>query len=274
MTDRTVVLEPGWNNYPIKLIDLGDGTYALATTATFAGDVVFGASVEVTNDAGNPLPVTSTQLAASLGQKAMAASNAVVIASDQSALQVIGNTPRLTGSVSRPADATQYSIGDILANSGTAASVVPITFTLTRTSGRISGCRCVVTPASGNLVITALDFDLLLFRPEASIPFAAAGYPADNAALAITAAAMKELVGIFRFTSGGWRNPAGALTAGVTGYQAQPLYSPTSTPRPYAPFNVVSTGASTLLGLIQMQGAWNPGNVVNALDFALDVDLD
>ena len=44
----------------------------------------------------------------------------------------------------------------------------------------------VVTPASGNLVITALDFDLLLFRPNTNIPFADAGYPADNTALAVT----------------------------------------------------------------------------------------
>ncbi len=182
----------------------------------------------------------------------------------------VGGAPRIAANFSRPADNTAYSAGDIIANSGTGSAVVPITFTLDRPSGRITGCRCVVTPASGNLVITALDFDLLLFRPEASIPFAAAGYPADNAALPISAAAMRELVAAFRFSAGAWRNPAGTLVAGITGYQSQALNSS----RAIAPFNVDGLASQSLLGVVQVLAAWTPTGVVNRFDFALDVDLD
>lgn len=184
-------------------------------------------------------------------------------------------TPRLTANFSRPADATQYSISDHIANSGTGSSVVPITFTAAgigasaRYSGKITGCRCVVTPASGNLVITALDFELILFRPESGVPFAAGSYPADNAALAITAAAFRERVCSFRFSSGAWTNPAGTLVAGVTGYQSVAINSS----RPYAPFNCVDLAALPI-GVVQALAVWNPGAVVNRFDFALDVDLD
>lgn len=173
----------------------------------------------------------------------------------------------VTATFSRPADATAYASGDIIANSGTAGLVVPITFNLpVRSDGRITGCRAVVTPASSTLVVTALDFDLLLFRPTTDIPFVAGGFPADNAALAIPAAAYRELVGIFVFVNGAWRNESGALTAGVTGYQAvncatrnkYPFSIPSNTPR--------------LIGVLQAKGAWTPGAVVNRFDFTLDIE--
>jgi len=183
-----------------------------------------------------------------------------------------GFTPRVTGVLVRPSDATQYAIGDIIANSATANLVVPISFTVARVaggSGRISGCRCVVSAASGTIVLPA--FDLLLFRPEAGIPFAAAGYPADNAALSITAAAMIEKVAIMSFSATGWRNSAGGATAtGTAVYQSVVLASG----RPYAPFNLTSCGGQAILGVLQAQNTWNPGAVVNTLTFALDVDQD
>lgn len=181
----------------------------------------------------------------------------------------VGITPRLTATLSRPADNTAYSAGDIIANSGTANLVVPVAFTPGRNSGRITGCRCVVTPASGNLVITALDFELLLFRSNSNIPFAAAGYPADNAALLLTAAAFRELIAAFKFSAGNWRNPAGTLVAGITGYQA---VTPNST-RVIDPFNIAGL-AGTILGVVQVLSAWTPTGIVNQFDFALDADLD
>lgn len=180
-----------------------------------------------------------------------------------------GFTTRLAANFSRPADNTAYTAGDAIANSTTASAVVPITFALDSDSGRITGCRSVVTPASGNLVITALDFDLLLFRPESAIPFAAGSYAADNAALAISAAAMRELIAVFRFNASAWRNPAGGLTAGVAGYQSVALNSS----RVLAPYNVEGLSGQ-LLGLVQALGAWTPTGVINRFDFALDVDAD
>lgn len=183
-----------------------------------------------------------------------------------------GFTPRVTATYARPADNTAYSVGDLIGNSGTANLVVPISFTVGRLSGggsgRITGARCVVTAASGTIVLPA--FDLLLFRPESNIPFAAAGYPADNAALNVTSAAMLQLVGVLAFSSTNWRNQAGGSTAaGTQIYQATGFVN-----RPYAPFNLDTTALQTILGLLQAQNTWTPTGVVNTFDIALDVDQD
>lgn len=178
-----------------------------------------------------------------------------------------GTTPRCTATFTRAASATQYTAGDAIMPATAAALLFPVPH---NSSGRISGCRCVVTPASGNLVITALDFELILFRPNGNVPFADASYPADNAAMAISAAAMRERVCSFKFTNGLWVNTLGAYTADVTGYQSQGLNSP----RPYAPFNTEGLTLQALRGVVQVLSAWNPGNVAQQFDFALDVDLD
>lgn len=186
-------------------------------------------------------------------------------------LVVRGTTPLITGQLVRASDATQYAIGDHIANSTTAASVVPITFPVTpRTSGsgRLSGGRCVVTAASGTIVLP--KFDLLLFRPATNIPFAAAGYPADNAALNVSAAAMKELVGILSFSDTGWRNQAGGTTAAG----AQIWQDAAFAPRSFASFNLTGLSTVNLLGILQAQNTWNPGAVANTFDFTLDADDD
>jgi len=178
-----------------------------------------------------------------------------------------------TATMTKPSDATAYAAGDIIANSLTAASVVPLTFanalkSLTG-SGRLMGARCVVTPASGNLVITNFAFDLLVFRPGTNIPFAAAGFPADNAAMAVSAAAMRELITVFQFVAGAWRNPAGGVAAGgASGWQA--IGNPTG--RTSAPFDLASLNANSLVGVLQAQAAWTPGAVAQQFDFVLDVE--
>lgn len=179
-----------------------------------------------------------------------------------------GFTPRLIATFNNPSSGGAYTAGDNIANSATGSAVVPMRFSVARESGRILGCQAVVTPASGNLVITALDFDLLLFRPVASIPFAAAGYPADNAAMAISAAAKRELVARFRFSASSWINTLGATSAGITGDQEAIPYL-----RPVASFSVVGL-TQELLGVVQALSAWTPGAVINRFDFALDMDYD
>lgn len=184
-----------------------------------------------------------------------------------------GTTPRITATMSIPADNNALAAGDAISNSATGSAVVPIEFTMPRTSGRITGCRGVVTPASSNLVITNLDFDLLLFRPETNIPFAAGSYIAHNSAMAISAAAMRQLVGVIRFNSSSWRSPAGSTSvAGVAGYQRGALLSSA----PYFPWNISDAAASTTIirAVVQAQAAWNAANVINQFDFALDVDVD
>jgi hypothetical protein len=175
---------------------------------------------------------------------------------------------RLEQNFSRPADNTAYALGDNIANSLTGASVIPLNFPLPADSGIITGASAVVTPASGSLVITALDFDLLLFLPETDIPYADAGFPADNAALVIGAASMRKLIAVFSFVNTAWRQPTGAVTAGATGFQQL-----APTPRVKYPFNV-SGLAKKLVGVVQAKAAWTPTGVVNRFDFALDVLTD
>jgi hypothetical protein len=186
--------------------------------------------------------------------------------------EVGGYSPRVTATFTRPADNTAYQAGDIIANSLTASLVVPLTFQAARVSGgsgRLTGCRAVVAPASGNLVIANLAFDLLVFRAAADTPFAAAGYPADNAQMTVTAAALRELVAVFPFPAAGWRSGLGSVTAaGAAGWQAVLL----SSGRNYAPFNLASIPSQNLVGVVQAQAAWAPTGVANTFDFALDVE--
>lgn len=194
--------------------------------------------------------------------------------SSESVIGVTGGiTPHVTASFTRPSDATQYDIGDNIANSQTAASVTPITFSnaarVVNGSGRVTGCRCVITPNGGNLAISNCAFDLLVFRPVTNIPFTTALYPADNAPMSIPATAMRELVAIFSFAASLWRNPAGGTTTGGPGgYQSAEI----SSGRAFAPFNLTGTGSQALVGVLQAQATWNPGAVDQRFDFALDIE--
>lgn len=178
-------------------------------------------------------------------------------------------SPRVLATYTRPGQATIYAAGDSVSDSQSAAAVLPVVFECPRQFGELYGARCVVTPASGNLVITAFAFDLLLFQPLTNIPFADGSYIVDNGALAVSAAAMKELVGVFSFAANAWRNPAGGVTAGAAGHQA---VAPAGRTR-YG-FNLEKCATRRLLGLIQVQAAWDPGNVAQQFDFALDVRSD
>ena len=175
--------------------------------------------------------------------------------------------PKLTASIAKPSDATAYTAGDHVANSLTAASVVPMEFVLQgdQFAGKIMGARMVVQPASGNLVITALDVDLLLFRNTTNIPFAPAGFPADNGVLTLTEAMCKDLVAVIPFVNGAWRNQLGALTAGTVGWQAVTLSQP-------RPFSLRTDVRPSLIGLLQIKGAWTPGAVAQAITVDVDVE--
>lgn len=180
--------------------------------------------------------------------------------------RVGGITPRVTAQLVRPGQATAYAANNIIANSQTAGSVEPMTFTfaegLPNGSGLLFGAKCVAKAASSGLVTTNMAFDLLLFRPETSIPFAAGGYPADNAALSLTSAMLKQLVARFSFTAAGW------VTSGLetgAGYQ---VVAPASG-LPFMPFDLQGLNANYLRGIVQAKAAWDPGNVAQTLDFEL-----
>lgn len=181
--------------------------------------------------------------------------------------RVGGITPRVTAQLVRPASATTYAANDHIANNGTGADVTPMVFTFAEIggsgSGVITGAKCVAKATSGALVTTNFAFDLLLFRPATDIPFADGSYPADNAALSITSSMLNQLVGRFSFTAAGW------VTSGLetgAGYQTVAEASGLS----FVPFDLQGLGTVNYLnGILQAKAAWDPGAVVQTLDFEL-----
>lgn len=187
-------------------------------------------------------------------------------------LRVAGNTPHVTATYVRVDTALvgNYAIGDIIANSTTAALVVPIQFPVgVGASGRIVGCRCTVAAASGTIVLP--QFDLILFRPATNIPFAAGSYPADNSLLTLTAAANAERVCKFAFNSLLWENATGGVTAsGDHVWQEAGVASGQG----FAPFNLDALPGASLLGVMRSQIAWATGTVTQTFNFTLEVELD
>lgn len=206
----------------------------------------------------------------------LSAVSRVIQAGENHVGQIGGHTPSISATMVRAVEGVQFAAGDLIANTSTAANVVPISFNVSRSgaaiqSGRITGCQCVITPSAGNVNIEALDFDLILFRPAPNIPFAAGAYPADNAALSLSAAMMKQAIAVFSFNGSDWRNHAGATDAGgLVAWQAVAL----SGARLFAPYNLAGLGSSNILGLLQARNTWTPGTTGYTFDFALDVDQD
>lgn len=87
--------------------------------------------------------------------------------------------------LTRPSDTTAYAIGDAIANSTTGSAVTPLQFTVARSAGftgRVVGAQLITDSATAFGAIR-----LHLFN---TTPFAAAGFQADNAALALTYTAL------------------------------------------------------------------------------------
>lgn len=104
------------------------------------------------------------------------------------AQNVIGFNKKVTGSIVRINNATQYAVGDVVNGSNL---IVPITFTSSRIAdshGWIVGGRCV----SSHSGTTQPNFDLLLFSSSS-------GLQADNAAFNPGFGYMKDYLGRVRF---------------------------------------------------------------------------
>jgi hypothetical protein len=187
----------------------------------------------------------------------------------------MGQIIRLTSSFVRPASATQYTAGDEISSSATAGSVVRMTFNLSGfTRGRIIRAGLSIAPASGNVVITASNMNMLLFK-TADAP-AAVG---DNVTHPITGAQRALAVGNFLFDDGGWVNPLGAFAASTSAWQQVPdtMLVPYATPdlahSDGANFDFAGSpiGSRTLTAVMQVLAAWNPGNVANTFGAVIDV---
>ena len=90
------------------------------------------ATIDVKDAAGATVPVQAPN---ANGQATMANSRPVVFASDQTPIPVGGFSAVVSGTFSRPADTTAYTIGDIVANSTTAGSVAPVALAVARANG-------------------------------------------------------------------------------------------------------------------------------------------
>lgn len=186
---------------------------------------------------------------------------------------------RFTSTFVRPADNTAYTAGDEISNHATAGSVVRPTFDLSGyTRGRILRAGVDVTPASSNVVITAFDFNLLLFK-TAEAP-AAVG---DNVTHPITGQQRRLAIGHFQFDGDGWRNPLGAFTAATSAFQHVPntISLPLATPQLVhsdgANFDFGSGGtlaARELTAVLQVLAAWTPTGVANTFGITLDIEVE
>jgi hypothetical protein len=182
----------------------------------------------------------------------------------------------------RPADNTAYAAGDEVSNHATAGSVVRATFDLSGfTRGRVLSAGIDITPASSNVVTTALDLELLLFRTS-EVP-AAVG---DNVTHSIAAATRALAIAQFRFDDTGWLGPLGTVAAGtsqiqeVLPHKVQPLATPVLQ-APHAAGDYFDfTGAPlsatgrSLTVVLRVLAAWTPLGVANTIGLTLDLEVE
>lgn len=150
-------------------------------------------------------------------------------------------SPRIievSASLTRPSDTNNYADNDLVANSTTAGSVVPLSFTIPVGNGRgikIVGAKLQKTGTA----VTGATFDLLLF---ASSPTVTAG---DNAAFATTAVNTSNYIGTI------------ALPA-MAAYTDDALSVITSGPQTggFNPLYTYMRSTDTIYGLIQCAAAY------------------
>jgi hypothetical protein len=144
------------------------------------------------------------------------------------------DTAPVSNSFTRPADTNAYVSGELVANSVTAGSVVPVPLNL-RTGGPLSGVLRRLTLRKSSVVLTGAAFRVHLFSAS---PTVAAG---DNSALSMTGAAnyvgRADITMDQAFTDGAWgstdltftdqnfKTVAGTLYALI---EARGAYTPTS----------------------------------------------
>jgi hypothetical protein len=144
-------------------------------------------------------------------------------------------------------------------------------------SGRILAAEVDLTAASGNVVTTASDFELLIFR-TGDVPDAVG----DNVTHPIAAATRALAPARFRFDDTGWTGPLGTVAAGTSQVQAvmATMVQPLATnvleyPHVYGfPFSFAAGDTASFTMVLRALAAWTPGAVVNTFGVTLDFDLE
>lgn len=186
---------------------------------------------------------------------------------------------RFRSTIARPADNTAYQAGDEVSNHATAGSVVRAVFDFGGfTRGKIYNAAIDLTAASGNVVTTASDFELLLFRtPDAP---AAVG---DNVTNPISAEVRAKAIARFRFDDTAWTGPLGTVAAATSQFQevmptaVQPLATNVlEYPIDFFPFTFEgqTLAQRELTVVLRALAAWTPTGVINTFGITLDVDVE
>ncbi len=190
----------------------------------------------------------------------------------------MGRVFRIRSTIARPADNNAYAAGDEISNHATAASVVRATFGLTGFNcGRILSAEIDLTAASGNVVTTASDIDLLVFKTD-QVP-AAVG---DNVTHPISAENRAKAVAGFRFDDTGWTGPLGTVAAGTSQFQAvcATLVQPLASIVPHYPwpagyfFRFDYNETKSFTAVLRALAAWTPTGVVNTFGITLNIEVD
>lgn len=163
--------------------------------------------------------------------------------------------------MTRTSDGNAYAIGDAISTTVTGSAVTPITFTVARANGypgRIIGALMFVNSATAFAYIR-----LHLFNQA---PFAAAGYQADNAALALTYTAMKtgaaganpNYIGYVDFN--GWVAQSASAASYGTSDQTELQFAP-------------AAASQSIYGLLEARAAFTPASA-ETFDITLDLLQD
>lgn len=217
MTDQVFPIPGRPTAFPVKFKDMGDGSFA---EVLYAVVNAFGS---------DPLPAGGNHIGKIGADSAVA-----------------------TASFNRPADTTAYAVGDLIANSTTAGSVVPMQITAARENagtGSITRCRLSCNKAG---MAGTETFRVHLFK---NAPSAANG---DNGAFNINGLAAVHL-GFFEVTLDQ------VFSDGAKGFAA-----------PYIGSQIIfdaAAGSQLLYALIESRSAWTPGSG-NTFTVALEVLRD
>lgn len=116
-----------------------------------------------------------------------------------------------TYTFTRPADTTQYTAGDLIANSTTAGSVVPMSWVVGKSTGRPTSIRKFTLTCS-NPTITGGTYKIFLFNASPTI--ATAG---DNGAFASDVSIVGYIGESGTITASGFSDGSGSTAAPLTG---------------------------------------------------------
>lgn len=160
-------------------------------------------------------------------------------------LSVVSNNSevRIQATFTRPADTTAYAAGDLVANSTTAGSVIPLSFTnAVRTTGDCLRIERVRVEKSGSSLTNAA-FRLHLFESSPTTTVGDNGV--FNSAGALATNNVLNHAGTFPVTMS-WSGSDGAMGIGVPTTGAGATVSPTS--------------GTTIFGLLEVTGAYTPAS--------------